>query len=247
MPTATSAGGLCARRAIYRNWITVDGKPGPSGDGGFIAAPGRYHLYVSHSCPWAYRTTLFRKLKKLENAISITFAAPLYGERSWRFADEPGAGPDTVNGKRELWEIYLLANPNYSGRVTVPTLWDKERKTIVNDESSEIIRMLNSAFNGYHRCQDRLLSGAAARRDRSHQRAGLHHRQQRRVSLAASPSRRTHMKRPAARCSPRSTSWRIGCRASATWSATRSPRPTGGRSRRSCVSTRSITTTSNAI
>ncbi len=135
--------------SVYRNWITPDGSAGPSGDGGFAATPGRYHLYVSHSCPWAYRTTLFRKLKKLEGAISVTFAAPLYGERSWRFADEPGAGPDTVNGKRELWEIYLLANPKYSGRVTVPTLWDKERRTIVNNELSEIIRMLNSAFDRF--------------------------------------------------------------------------------------------------
>ena len=79
--------------SVYRNWITADGSAGPSGEGGFAAAPGRYHLYVSHSCPWAYRTTLFRKLKKLEDAISITIAAPLYGERSWRFADEPGCGP----------------------------------------------------------------------------------------------------------------------------------------------------------
>jgi putative glutathione S-transferase len=135
--------------SIFRNWITADGSAGPSGEGGFAAAPGRYHLYVAHACPWAYRTTLFRKLKKLEDVISITIAAPLYGERSWRFSDEPGCIPDTANGKNELWEIYLLANPRYSGRVTVPVLWDKERKTIVNNESSEIIRMLNSAFNAY--------------------------------------------------------------------------------------------------
>lgn len=133
----------------YRNWITADGRPGPSGEGGFPAEPGRYHLYVAHACPWAYRTTLFRKLKKLDDAISITIAAPLYGERSWRFSDEPGCIPDTANGKKELWEVYLLANPKYSGRVTVPVLWDKQRRTIVNNESSEIIRMLNSAFNAY--------------------------------------------------------------------------------------------------
>jgi putative glutathione S-transferase len=135
--------------SVYRNWITEDGRAGPSGEGGFAAAPGRYHLYVSHSCPWAYRTTLFRALKKLEDVISITFAAPLYGEKSWRFADEPGAGPDTVNGAQELTDVYLLANPKYSGRVTVPTLWDKERRTIVNNESSEIIRMFNTAFNRF--------------------------------------------------------------------------------------------------
>jgi putative glutathione S-transferase len=135
--------------SVYRNWITADGSPGASGEGGFAAAAGRYHLYVSHSCPWAYRTTLFRKLKMLEGVISIAIAAPLYGERSWRFADEPGSTPDTVNGTSELWEVYLLANPRYTGRVTVPTLWDKERKTIVNNESSEIIRMLNSAFGRF--------------------------------------------------------------------------------------------------
>jgi putative glutathione S-transferase len=135
--------------SVYRNWITEDGSPGPSGAGGFAAAPGRYHLYVSHSCPWAYRTTLFRKLKKLEDVISITFAAPLYGDKSWRFSDEPGSNPDTVNGTNELAEVYLIANPRYSGRVTVPTLWDKERKTIVNNESSEIVRMLNAAFNRF--------------------------------------------------------------------------------------------------
>jgi putative glutathione S-transferase len=135
--------------SVYRNWITEDGSAGPSGEGGFAAAPGRYHLYVSHSCPWAYRTTLFRKLKRLEDVVSITFAAPLYGEKSWRFADEPGSNADTVNGTRELTEVYLLANPRYSGRVTVPTLWDKERRTIVNNESSEIIRMFNSAFSRF--------------------------------------------------------------------------------------------------
>jgi putative glutathione S-transferase len=142
-------GRFVRKPSVYRNWITADGSAGPSGDGGFAAAPGRYHLYVSYSCPWAYRTILFRKIKKLEGAISITIAPPIYGERSWRFADEPGSIPDTVNGKKELWEIYLLANPRYSGRVTVPTLWDKERRTIVNNESSEIIRMFNSAFNAY--------------------------------------------------------------------------------------------------
>ena len=142
-------GRFVRKPSVFRNWITEDGSAGPSGEGGFPAEPGRYHLYVAHSCPWAYRTTLFRKLKKLEGAISITIAAPLYGERSWRFADEPGSLPDTVNGAKELWEVYLLANPKYSGRVTVPTLWDKERRTIVNNESSEIIRMLNSAFNRF--------------------------------------------------------------------------------------------------
>jgi putative glutathione S-transferase len=130
----------------YRNWVTADGSPGPTGDRGFAAKAGRYHLYVALSCPWAHRTVIFRALKRLEDVISMSVVAPIYGEHGWRFGNEPGAIADTVNGKGELVEVYLLADPKFTGRVTVPALWDKERKTIVNNESAEIIRMLNSAF-----------------------------------------------------------------------------------------------------
>ncbi len=131
----------------FRNFVTPDGSPGPSGEGGFPAAAGRYHLYISLACPWAHRTLIFRSLKKLENVISVSVTKPLYGKTGWEFGDEPPATPDHVNGKSTLAEIYLIADPHYSGRVSVPVLWDKQRRTIVNNESSEIIRMLNSAFD----------------------------------------------------------------------------------------------------
>ncbi|HEY7664275.1 MAG TPA: glutathione S-transferase family protein [Xanthobacteraceae bacterium] len=133
----------------FRNWVTEDGSAGPSGDGGFAAARGRYHLYVSHACPWAHRTVIMRKLKGLDEVVSLSVVEPLYGPHGWRFGDSPGTVPDSVNGARELAEIYLRADPRYSGRVSVPVLWDKERRTIVNNESAEIIRMLNGAFGRF--------------------------------------------------------------------------------------------------
>jgi glutathionyl-hydroquinone reductase len=145
----TERGRFNRPRTRYHNWVTPDGSPGPEGEGGFAAEAGRYHLYVALSCPWAHRTVIFRKLKKLENAISMSIAAPTYGPHGWEFRQESGTVPDTVNGKAELVDIYLLADPKYSGRVSVPVLWDKKRRAIVNNESSEIIRMLNSAFDAF--------------------------------------------------------------------------------------------------
>ena len=139
-------GGRFVRPATrYRNWVTPNGSPGPSGEGGFPAARGRYHLYVALSCPWAHRTVIYRKLKALEDVISMSVVEPVPVNDGWEFA--PGA--DTVNGKSKLYEIYQLADPRFTGRVTVPVLWDKERRTIVNNESAEIIRMLNSAFDAF--------------------------------------------------------------------------------------------------
>jgi len=120
-----------------------------SGKGDFPAEAGRYHLYVSLACPWAHRTLIFRKLKKLEQAISVSIAEPLYGETGWEFGTARGGTPDTVNGKTALSDIYLIADPRYTGRVTVPVLWDKKNRTVVNNESSEIIRMLNSEFDAF--------------------------------------------------------------------------------------------------
>jgi glutathionyl-hydroquinone reductase len=133
----------------FRNFVTADGSAGPSGEGGFAAERGRYHLYVSLACPWAHRTLIFRALKKLDEVISVSVTEPLYGKTGWEFGSTPGTTPDTVNGKNTLAEIYLLADPRYSGRVSVPVLWDKKRRTIVNNESAEIIRMLNSAFDAF--------------------------------------------------------------------------------------------------
>ena len=145
-----STGGRFKRQdSRFRNWITPDGAPGPSGEGGFEAEPGRYHLYVSLACPWAHRTLIFRALKGLEEAISVDVVHYHMGEHGWEFdASAARATRDTVNGKDRLYEVYLAADPGYTGRVTVPVLWDKTRGTIVNNESSEIIRMLNSAFDG---------------------------------------------------------------------------------------------------
>ena len=152
--TKSTGGRFVRHDSVFRNWVTADGGKGPSGEGGFQAEPGRYHLYVSLACPWAHRTLIFRKLKKLEDVISVSVVDPLMGEEGWTFSDFPGAIPDNVNGKKRLYEVYLLAKPDFSGRVTVPVLWDKQRKTIINNESSEIIRMLNSAFNAFTRARE---------------------------------------------------------------------------------------------
>jgi putative glutathione S-transferase len=132
----------------FRNWITPDGAPGPSGEGGFKAEPGRYHLYVSYACPWAHRTLILRALKGLDGFVSVDVVHPLMAQEGWTFADDfPGATGDSVDGRQRLYEIYQLAKGDYSGRVTVPVLWDKQRNTIVSNESAEIIRMFNSAFD----------------------------------------------------------------------------------------------------
>jgi putative glutathione S-transferase len=133
----------------FRSWVTPDGSPGPSGQAGFAAEPGRYHLYVSLACPWAHRTVIFRKLKRLQDVISLSVVEPLMGGEGWVFGSGEGAIPDFVNHKRRLADVYLLADPRYSGRVSVPVLWDKRRSTIVNNESAEIIRMFNSAFDAF--------------------------------------------------------------------------------------------------
>jgi glutathionyl-hydroquinone reductase len=135
----------------FRNWITPEGKPGPSGTGGFAAEPGRYHLYVSLACPWAHRALIFRKLKGLEKIIGLSVVDPYMGPHGWAFSAPDGSiradsTRDEINGARYLYEIYAKAKPNFTGRVTVPVLWDQQRRTIVNNESSEVIRMLNSAF-----------------------------------------------------------------------------------------------------
>ena len=133
----------------FRNFVTADGGPGPSGEGGFKAERGRYHLYISLACPWAHRTLIFRALKKLDDVISVSITEPLYGKTGWEFGTTPGTTPDTANGKTTMAEVYLLADPRYTGRVSVPVLWDKTRRTIVNNELAEIIRMLNAAFDAF--------------------------------------------------------------------------------------------------
>ncbi len=144
-----TAGHFVRQTTKFRNWITPDGSPGPSGEGGFAAMPERYHLYVSLACPWAHRTIIFRKLKRLEDVISMSVVAFHLGDEGWTFDASQGSTGDAISGRNKLSEVYLLAQPRYTGRVSVPVLWDKERRTIVNNESAEIIRMLNAAFGAF--------------------------------------------------------------------------------------------------
>lgn len=146
--TKASGGAFKRTTAKFRSWITADGSAGPTGESGFAAESGRYHLYVSYACPWAHRALIFRKLKGLEEHIGVSAVHPDMLDDGWTFeTDEYGATGDTLYGLPFARDIYLKADPEVSGRVTVPILWDKLRETIVSNESSEIIRMFNSAFD----------------------------------------------------------------------------------------------------
>ncbi len=134
-------GGFVRQTSSFRNWVTPDGSAGPTGEAGFKAEKGRYHLYVALICPWASRTLIGRSLKGLEDVISVSIVEPEIGDQGWRFAT-----PDPINGASFMHEIYTKADPQISGRATVPVLWDRERNTIVNNESADILRMLNSGF-----------------------------------------------------------------------------------------------------
>jgi putative glutathione S-transferase len=147
--TKSSGGKFERTTTAYRNWITADGSAGPSGEGGFKAEAGRYHLYVSYACPWAHRALIFRTLKDLDDLITVDVVHPDMLEDGWSFdSDFPGATGDRLLGKSFLRDVYTESDPKASGRVTVPILWDKTQGTIVSNESAEIIRMFNSAFNG---------------------------------------------------------------------------------------------------
>ncbi len=145
----TSTGGRFERsRAAFRNWVTRDGSAGPSGVPGFAAAPGRYHLYVSLACPWAQRTLIMRELKGLQDLIPVSVVHWRMLEHGWTFEQGRGVVPDPIIGAKYLHQIYVAADPSYSGRVTTPVLWDRLNATIVNNESAEVIRMFNDAFDG---------------------------------------------------------------------------------------------------
>ncbi|UWQ04661.1 glutathione S-transferase family protein [Aliiroseovarius crassostreae] len=143
--TKSTKGKFRRSEAQFRNWITRDGSAGPTGKDGFKAEQGRYHLYVSLACPWAHRTLIFRKLKGLEGLIGVTAVSPDMLSNGWEF--DPDHGGDPLYGHAYLHQLYTQASPDYSGRVTVPVLWDKQTKMVVSNESSEIIRMFNSAFD----------------------------------------------------------------------------------------------------
>lgn len=139
-------GGFVRQISGFRSFVTPDGAPGPTGDGGFAAEAGRYHLYVALICPWASRTLIARRLKGLENIVSLSIVEPALTDEGWRFGAYPGSTSDTVNGATYLHELYTRADPHYTGRATVPVLWDKARGTIVNNESADILRIFNSGF-----------------------------------------------------------------------------------------------------
>jgi putative glutathione S-transferase len=145
--TKASQGRFVRSESQFRNWVTADGSPGPSGKGGFRAEPHRYHLYVAFACPWAHRTLILRALKGLDSMIGVSAVNSYMGAEGWTFAPGPETIADDVNGAQRVYELYTLADPKYSGRATVPILWDKEQRTIVSNESAEIVRMLNSAFD----------------------------------------------------------------------------------------------------
>jgi len=145
--TGSSDGRFIRADAQFRHWVTADGSPGPSGEGGFAAAAGRYHLYISNACPWAHRTRIMRTLKGLADWIGLSVVHWHMGAQGWTFEPGDGVIPDPVHDARYMHEIYRAAVADYSGRVTVPVLWDKHTATIVNNESSEIMRMFNSAFD----------------------------------------------------------------------------------------------------
>lgn len=146
--TKESGGRFIRSDSQFRNWITPDGSAGPSGEGGFKAEPNRYHLYVSYACPWASRALIMRSLKGLEDIISVSAVNPLMAENGWTFEEGPGVVADPVMDADYMYEIYTKVDPEYSGRVTVPVLYDLKTDQIVNNESSEIMRMFNSAFDG---------------------------------------------------------------------------------------------------
>ena len=142
-----SDGALKRPPSVFRNWVTPDGRA-PDGVRGFAAEPGRYHLYVSWACPWAHRTLIMRSLKGLDELVGVSVVHWLMGEDGWTFTEAPGVVPDTVNGVERLRDLYVLAEPDCTSRVTVPVLWDKQSRTIVSNESADIVRMFNSAFDG---------------------------------------------------------------------------------------------------
>ena len=148
--TDETGGRFKRQDSSFRHWVTADGSPGPSGEGGFKAEAGRYHLYVSLACPWAHRALIMRRLKGLDDMVSMSSVDWFMGKDGWRFDVDgkvDGADADPIGGHKFLREVYTAADPSYTGRVTVPVLWDRKRETIVSNESAEIIRMFNSAFD----------------------------------------------------------------------------------------------------
>jgi putative glutathione S-transferase len=204
--TKSTGGHFKRSESAFRNWVTADGSPGPSGDGGFAAEAGRYHLYVSLACPWAHRTLIFRKLKGLEDAISLSIVDPHMGENGWEFRDRDGGTKDHIGDADYLWQVYVAAKPDYSGRVTVPVLWDKKTGTVVSNESAEIIRMFNSAFNAIASLRPTTIPRRCARKSTTSTRSSIT-RSTTAFTRRALPPPRTPTKSTLQNSSMRSTCW----------------------------------------
>ena len=239
-PDRSKTGGRFIRpETQFRDRIEAGGR--------FAPELGRYHLYVSLACPWAHRTQIFRALKDLEPVISLSVVDPITSAQGWAFSDGPDCIPDSVGGAAYLHEIYTRAEPAYSGRVTVPVLWDAAENTIVNNESAEIIRLFNSAFDALTgNDQDYYPPALRAEIDAINEEIytavnnGVY-----RCGFATTAKRPT--KKPSPPYSPASTAWRTACQANATSAARAKPKPTGACSRHCCASTQSTSATSNAI
>ena len=217
----------------FRDRITADGSSG------FKAEPGRYHLYVAHGCPWAHRALIYRALKKLDGLISVAYAIPGLKQQGWTFESDPrfpDCTPDTVDKFHYLHEAYAATDKKYTGKVTVPTLWDKKTRRIVNNESSEIIRMLNSEFNAITgEATDFYPPALRAEIDAINER--VYHHVNNGVYRCGFAKRRPHMRRPMMACSPPSTNWRNGCHAGAISWEISLPKRTGGCTQLWCAST----------
>jgi glutathionyl-hydroquinone reductase len=142
-------GQFVRKASAFRNWVTVDGSPGPTGDGGFKGEPGRYHLYVSYACPWAHRALIYRSILGLEDAIDVSVVHPVNMENGWEFSGYPGATPDAIHNAKFMHQVYTHAQADYSGKVTVPVLWDRQTNGIVSNESADIIRMIADGFKPF--------------------------------------------------------------------------------------------------
>ncbi len=225
-------GGFVRQTSSFRHFVTPDGSPGPTGEGGFAAEAGRYHLYVALICPWASRTLMARKLKGLEDVVSVSIVRPELGAEGWRFGAGEGSTDDAVNGASFVHELYTKADPHVNGRATVPVLWDKRRGTIVNNESADILRIFNSGFGalatgGIDLVPADLASEIDALND------WIYPASTTASTAPASPPRRRPTTRPMPGSSRRWTPWRNGWRrAVRSCSARGRPRPTFGSSSR---------------
>lgn len=230
----------------FRNWVTADGSAGPTGTDGFKAEPGRYHLYICHACPWAHRAMIFRALKGLEDVISVSVVHWIMAENGWTFQPGEGVVPDPVIGADYLYQVYQHADPGFSGRVTVPILWDLQRNTIVSNESSEIIRMFNSAFDAFAGNPEADFYPAPLRAEIDAVNERVYHTLNNGVYRSGFATSQDAYNAAVTELFETMDWLRNAFRPAAIWWGPSRPKPTGGCSPPCSVSTRSISATSSA-